>query len=51
VLAPLVGGRLDVSGPPLPLRIVAHVKWLRRIAARMVGLGARPEHVRSPRLP
>jgi 2-polyprenyl-6-methoxyphenol hydroxylase-like FAD-dependent oxidoreductase len=48
VLAPLLGGRLDTGRPPLPLIIVAHVKWLRRLAARMVGLGARPEHVRSP---
>lgn len=51
VLAPLVGGKLNIGGPPLPLKIVSHVKWLRRLAARMVGLGARPEHVLSPRRP
>ncbi|MEX0956328.1 MAG: FAD-dependent oxidoreductase [Rhizobiaceae bacterium] len=51
VLAPLIGGRLDTSGPPLPLSILARFKWFRRLAARIVGLGARPEHVRSPKRP
>jgi len=33
---------------PLPLRIVTAVPWLQGITARFVGLGVRPEHVRSP---
>jgi 2-polyprenyl-6-methoxyphenol hydroxylase-like FAD-dependent oxidoreductase len=40
----------DTGGiaPPLPVRMLARYRWLRRIPARMVGLGARPEHIRSP---
>ena len=42
---------LDDTGgiaPPLPVRILSRYRWLRGIPARMVGLGARPEHIRSP---
>jgi 2-polyprenyl-6-methoxyphenol hydroxylase-like FAD-dependent oxidoreductase len=35
-------------GPPLAVRALARWPWLRRIPARMVGLGARPEHIQSP---
>jgi 2-polyprenyl-6-methoxyphenol hydroxylase-like FAD-dependent oxidoreductase len=35
--------------PPLALRLLAKVPFLRRIPARLVGLGIRPEHV-SPEL-
>jgi 2-polyprenyl-6-methoxyphenol hydroxylase-like FAD-dependent oxidoreductase len=31
--------------PPLAVRLLAAVPWLRRIPARIVGLGIRPEHV------
>jgi hypothetical protein len=34
--------------PPLAVRLVSRYAFLRRIPARMVGLGARPEHIRSP---
>jgi 2-polyprenyl-6-methoxyphenol hydroxylase-like FAD-dependent oxidoreductase len=34
--------------PPLPVRLMASWPLLRRIPARMVGLGARPEHIQSP---
>jgi 2-polyprenyl-6-methoxyphenol hydroxylase-like FAD-dependent oxidoreductase len=34
--------------PPLAVRLLARWPALRRIPARMVGLGARPEHIRSP---
>ena len=37
--------------PPLPLRIIDAVPWLQRMMARFVGLGVRPEHVRSPQSP
>jgi 2-polyprenyl-6-methoxyphenol hydroxylase-like FAD-dependent oxidoreductase len=52
VLGPLVGaeaGRLEL---PLPLRLIPRSAWLRRRVAGWIGLGARPEHVRSfQRLP
>jgi 2-polyprenyl-6-methoxyphenol hydroxylase-like FAD-dependent oxidoreductase len=36
---------------PLVLRLLARVPALRRIPARLIGLGIRPEHVRSPASP
>ncbi|MCE3224183.1 MAG: monooxygenase FAD-binding [Nitrospira sp.] len=33
--------------PPLPLRLLARVPFLRRIPARLIGIGFRPEHVRT----
>lgn len=39
-------GRLS---PPLALRLIARFPSLRRLPARMIGLGFRPEHVQSPR--
>ena len=33
---------------PLLVRIINAVPWLQGITARFVGLGVRPEHVRSP---
>jgi 2-polyprenyl-6-methoxyphenol hydroxylase-like FAD-dependent oxidoreductase len=44
-------GRAGTDGvlqPPLILRLFARWPALRRIPARMLGLGFRPEHVRSP---
>jgi 2-polyprenyl-6-methoxyphenol hydroxylase-like FAD-dependent oxidoreductase len=38
----------DGIAPPLAVRALARFRWLRRIPARMVGLGARPEHIQSP---
>ena len=34
--------------PPLPLRLMDRFAYLRRIPARLIGLGFRPEHVRTP---
>lgn len=34
--------------PPLATRLLGRFPLLRRIPARMIGLGVRPEHVRSP---
>jgi 2-polyprenyl-6-methoxyphenol hydroxylase-like FAD-dependent oxidoreductase len=31
--------------PPLGIRLMARFPWLRRIPARLVGMGVRPEHV------
>jgi 2-polyprenyl-6-methoxyphenol hydroxylase-like FAD-dependent oxidoreductase len=42
---------LRTSGPlhvPFVLRLLRWVPWLRRIPARLVGVGVRPEHVRTP---
>jgi 2-polyprenyl-6-methoxyphenol hydroxylase-like FAD-dependent oxidoreductase len=44
LIAPLLAGTVEPS-PPLPLRVLARVPFLRRLPARMVGLGVRPEHV------
>jgi 2-polyprenyl-6-methoxyphenol hydroxylase-like FAD-dependent oxidoreductase len=38
-------GRLS---PPSALRLLARFPFLRRIPGRMIGLGVRPEHVRTP---
>jgi 2-polyprenyl-6-methoxyphenol hydroxylase-like FAD-dependent oxidoreductase len=36
---------------PFAAKLLARVPWLRRFPARMIGLGFRPEHVRTPELP
>jgi 2-polyprenyl-6-methoxyphenol hydroxylase-like FAD-dependent oxidoreductase len=44
----------DPEGPatvPLPMRVVSRVVPLRRLLARFIGLGFRPEHVRLPAAP
>jgi 2-polyprenyl-6-methoxyphenol hydroxylase-like FAD-dependent oxidoreductase len=48
VITPLLddGARLDK--PPLLLSALARVPLLRRLPARIVGLGFRPEHIHSP---
>jgi 2-polyprenyl-6-methoxyphenol hydroxylase-like FAD-dependent oxidoreductase len=38
----------DGIAPPLAVKALARYRWLRRIPARMVGLGVRPEHIASP---
>ena len=45
----VIGRLLTETGPlqpPLPLRIISEWPLLRRLPARFVGLGVRPEHVR-----
>jgi 2-polyprenyl-6-methoxyphenol hydroxylase-like FAD-dependent oxidoreductase len=42
------GGRSTTLSPPLPLRLLARFPFLRRIPARLIGIGVRPEHVRTP---
>jgi 2-polyprenyl-6-methoxyphenol hydroxylase-like FAD-dependent oxidoreductase len=47
----VIGPVLDSKGrlsPPYALRLLARLPFLRRIPARMIGLGVRPEHVRTP---
>jgi 2-polyprenyl-6-methoxyphenol hydroxylase-like FAD-dependent oxidoreductase len=49
VLAPVVAGRRGKPITlPLPLRMLRRCPILRRIPARLVGIGLRPEHVRTP---
>ena len=47
-----VVGRVLAGGerlsPPLALRLLAQVPFLRRLPARLIGLGVRPEHVTAP---
>ncbi len=47
VIAPVLRSS-GPSKPPLALRLMARVAFLRRIPARLVGIGIRPEHVKSP---
>jgi 2-polyprenyl-6-methoxyphenol hydroxylase-like FAD-dependent oxidoreductase len=45
-------GSTSETKPPLMLRLIAGIPLLRRIPARLIGLGVRPEHVRTePALP
>ncbi len=41
-------GRGDSIKPPLPLRLFARFPILRRIPARLIGIGVRPEHICTP---
>src|SRR5215468_1577396 len=47
----VIGRVLESTGqlsPPLALRLLGQCPVLRRIPARLVGLGVRPEHIMSP---
>ena len=48
----IVSMALKPGGEPLKippvLRLITAVPWLQGITARFIGLGVRPEHVRSP---
>jgi 2-polyprenyl-6-methoxyphenol hydroxylase-like FAD-dependent oxidoreductase len=48
VIAPLLTGKGEMTRPPLPARLLDAWPLLRRIPARVIGLGFRPEHIRSP---
>lgn len=50
VIGRLLGGA-PVARPPLALRLLGRFPPLRRIPARVVGLGIRREHIRSPEAP
>jgi len=47
VIAPVLGGS-HFDRPPAILQLLKKVPTLRRLPARAIGLGFRPEHVRSP---
>jgi 2-polyprenyl-6-methoxyphenol hydroxylase-like FAD-dependent oxidoreductase len=38
----------EAAKPPLALRLITRFSFLRRLLGRLIGLGFRPEHVRSP---
>jgi len=47
VISRVLGGRQPLR-PPLALRLLARVPALRRVPGRLIGMGVRPEHVRTP---
>jgi 2-polyprenyl-6-methoxyphenol hydroxylase-like FAD-dependent oxidoreductase len=51
VLKPTVAGGERALAVPWPLKVLDANAWLRRWPAQFLGLGVRPEHVRSPRAP
>jgi 2-polyprenyl-6-methoxyphenol hydroxylase-like FAD-dependent oxidoreductase len=48
VLTPLVVRKIVLDRLPWPLRLFRRLPFLSRIPARLVGLGVRREHIRSP---
>jgi 2-polyprenyl-6-methoxyphenol hydroxylase-like FAD-dependent oxidoreductase len=48
VLMPVVSGARRRLAVPWPLKLLDANAWLRRWPARIIGVGVRPEHVRSP---
>ncbi|MBS0479720.1 MAG: FAD-dependent oxidoreductase [Proteobacteria bacterium] len=48
IIAPLLTGAEPMDGPPLVAKLLDRIGLLRRIPAWIVGVGFRPEHVRSP---
>src|SRR5262249_53012073 len=40
-------GTAEALAPPLPLKLLERFPFLRRIPARLMGMGVRPEHVTS----
>jgi 2-polyprenyl-6-methoxyphenol hydroxylase-like FAD-dependent oxidoreductase len=49
-LRPALSSKSPRQRLPLPLKLVQRFPFLRRIPARMIGLGFRPEHVRTKEL-
>jgi 2-polyprenyl-6-methoxyphenol hydroxylase-like FAD-dependent oxidoreductase len=47
VLDRVLGSDKPIAAP-WPLRLFNRLPWLARIPARLIGVGVRPEHVRSP---
>jgi hypothetical protein len=47
IIAPVLARSASIK-LPLLLRLLDRYPFLRRIPARLIGLGIRPEHVRSP---
>jgi 2-polyprenyl-6-methoxyphenol hydroxylase-like FAD-dependent oxidoreductase len=47
VLAPILSSSEPLTRVPIPLRLLIAIPYLRRIPARLVGVGIRPEHVHT----
>ena len=47
-IGPALATKAPLKRLPLPLALLKHFPILRRIPARVVGLGVRPEHVHTP---
>ena len=50
VIAPMLGGA-PTARLPLVLRLLRRFAVLRRLPARLIGIGVRPEHVKSVAAP
>ena len=48
IIAPLLSNSEPLDGPPLAAKLLDRIPLLRRIPAQIIGMGFRPEHVRSP---
>jgi hypothetical protein len=44
----VISGRLKSLPVPWPVKLLDSVPWLRRWPAQLLGVGLRPERVRSP---
>jgi hypothetical protein len=38
----------QITKLPLPARLLDEFPYLRRLPARLIGIGVRPEHIRTP---
>jgi 2-polyprenyl-6-methoxyphenol hydroxylase-like FAD-dependent oxidoreductase len=47
-ISPTLGRQTPIRRLPLPFKLLQQFPWLRRFPARVVGLGFRPEHIRTP---
>jgi 2-polyprenyl-6-methoxyphenol hydroxylase-like FAD-dependent oxidoreductase len=48
IISRVLAGEMDTTRAPLALRLLERFPTLRQLPARIVGIGVRPEHVRSP---
>jgi 2-polyprenyl-6-methoxyphenol hydroxylase-like FAD-dependent oxidoreductase len=47
-IRPAMNNQAPIRALPLPLKLLQRFPMLRRIPARAIGLGVRPEHIRTP---
>jgi 2-polyprenyl-6-methoxyphenol hydroxylase-like FAD-dependent oxidoreductase len=50
VLKPVVSGGTHALKAPWVVKLLDRTPWLQRWPAQFIGLGVRPEHVRSPQI-
>jgi 2-polyprenyl-6-methoxyphenol hydroxylase-like FAD-dependent oxidoreductase len=50
ILGPLLSGQMNLQQPPLAAKLLGKFPVLRRIPARLIGMGFRPEHVKTPEI-